>query len=55
MNGLTAATRLQGLIWRAHHPRWAFQPDLGEGAAPTHPARVVDDARRLPRNDLSWR
>jgi RES domain-containing protein len=25
--------RFQGLVYRAHHPRWAFAPDSGEGAA----------------------
>lgn len=25
--------RFSGLIYRAHHPRWAFAPDSGEGAA----------------------
>lgn len=25
--------RLQGLVYRAHHPRWAFSPISGEGAA----------------------
>ncbi len=25
--------RLTGLVYRAHHPRWAFAPDSGEGAA----------------------
>ena len=25
--------RLQGTVWRAHHPRWAFAPDSGAGAA----------------------
>lgn len=25
--------RLQGLVYRAHHPRWAFAPDSGAGAA----------------------
>ena len=25
--------RLQGLVWRAHNPRWAFEPASGEGAA----------------------
>ncbi len=24
---------MQGLVWRAHHPRWAFAPTSGEGAA----------------------
>ena len=25
--------RFSGLVYRAHHPRWAFAPDSGEGAA----------------------
>lgn len=25
--------RFRGLVYRAHHPRWAFAPDSGEGAA----------------------
>jgi RES domain-containing protein len=25
--------RLRGLVWRAHNPRWAFEPASGEGAA----------------------
>lgn len=25
--------RLTGLVYRAHHPRWAFAPDSGVGAA----------------------
>src|SRR5208283_3004562 len=25
--------RLQGLVYRAHNPRWAFSPTSGEGAA----------------------
>ena len=25
--------RLRQTVWRAHHPRWAFAPDSGEGAA----------------------
>lgn len=25
--------RLRGLVYRAHHPRWAFSPTSGEGAA----------------------
>ena len=25
--------RLTGLVFRAHHPRWAFAPDSGDGAA----------------------
>lgn len=25
--------RLQGMVWRAHHPRWSFAPDSGTGAA----------------------
>jgi RES domain-containing protein len=25
--------RLTGLVYRAHHPRWAFSPTSGEGAA----------------------
>lgn len=24
--------RLRGIVYRAHHPRWAFAPDSGEGA-----------------------
>lgn len=27
--------RLTGLVYRAHHPRWAFAPDSGDGAALT--------------------
>lgn len=30
--------RLQRTVWRAHHPRWAFAPDSGAGAA-THGGR----------------
>lgn len=25
--------RLRAIVWRAHHPRWAFEPASGEGAA----------------------
>ena len=25
--------RLRQAVWRAHHPRWAFAPDSGAGAA----------------------
>ncbi len=25
--------RLRAIVWRAHHPRWAFDPASGEGAA----------------------
>lgn len=25
-------TRFQGLVYRAHHPAWAFDPESGEGA-----------------------
>lgn len=43
--------RFSGLVYRAHHPRWAFAADSGEGAA-RHGGRFNSPGRPAPCTSL---